>query len=107
MNLTSGSTGQAEGSIAQSLECSDVRLSAAGLAATVAFNMDSISSEPLPGSNEPIRHHLTFERKIELELGKPTKITQEMHRIPLRKGDPLPPAEQPGPPQISVTATEI
>jgi hypothetical protein len=89
--------------VQQTLRCTEVRLSPTGLAAKVAFSMDSVSSEPLPGSDEPLHSQLTFERQIDVVLAKPTRITQEMHALPLSKGDNKPPA----PPQITVTATEI
>lgn len=64
--------------------------------------MDSVSLEPLPGSDEPLHNRLTLERQIDVVLAKPTRITEEMHSLPLSKGG----KKLPAPPQITVTATE-
>jgi hypothetical protein len=107
MSSTAGLTGQVEGSIQQNLRCTDVHESATGLAAKVTFAMDSVAMEPAPNSAEPLHHQLTFDRKIDLLLGKPTKITEEMRMMPLRKGDDMPVNLSPGPPQITVTAVQM
>jgi hypothetical protein len=103
MSGAAGSTGEIDGIVKQTLRCSEVRLSPTGLTAKVAFSIDSVSSEPLPGSDEPLHNQLTFERQIDVVLAKPTRITEEMHSLPLSKGVKKPLA----PPQITVTATEI
>lgn len=106
MSLTSGLTGQLEGSIAEKIQCSEVHESATGLAAKVTFAMDRVAKAPPPYSSEPLHHNLTFDRKVDLVLGKPTKITEEMHTAPLRKGDDAIPNAA-APPQITVTAVEM
>ena len=103
---TSGLTGQPESSVQENLQCTDVKESATGLAAKVDFSMDSIAM-PLPGSSEPVHRNLTFNRQVDLVLGRPTRVTEELHVIPLGKGgeasaNPLSPA-----PQITVTAIEM
>jgi hypothetical protein len=102
----SGLTGQQEGSVQESLQCTDVQESATGLAANVAFTLDSVG-EPIPGSTELRHHNMTFNRQIDLVLGKPTRITEELRVMQLGKGDGGHTAA-PGPaPQITVTAIEI
>jgi hypothetical protein len=104
-STTSILRGEPDTAVAENLQCTDVHESATGLAAKVAFSMDS-TEQPLPGSTEPLHHNLTFNRQVDIELGKPTRITEEMHMVPLRKGDSVP-ATAPPAPQITVTATEI
>jgi hypothetical protein len=77
------------------------------LAAKVTFAMDSVTKAPPPYSFEPLHHNLAFDRKIDLVLGKPTQISEEMQVKPLRKGDETIPNRLPGPPQITVTAVEM
>lgn len=107
MNLASGSVGQLEGSVQQSLQCTDVRESATGLAANIYYTADSISSKRIPGLPEPVHSRAAFQRQVNLELGKPMQITGELHRVPLSKGDALPPDTLSSAPQITVTATEL
>jgi hypothetical protein len=107
MNLASGSVGQSEGSVQQSLQCSNVRESATGLAANVSFAMDSVPSKRIPGTTEPVHSRAAFQRQVDLELGKPMQITGELHRVPLRKGDPIPSDTPSSAPQITLTATEL
>jgi hypothetical protein len=107
MSFNAGLTGQWEGSVAEKIQCTDVQESAAGLAAKVTFAMDSVTKAPPPYSSEPLHHNLAFDRKIDLVLGKPTQLSEEMHVKPLRKGDETIPNRLPGPPQITVTAVEM
>ncbi len=72
MSFNAGLTGQLEGSVAEKIQCTEVRESAAGLAAKVTFAMDSVTMAPAPYSSEPLHHNLSFDRKIDLVLGKPT-----------------------------------
>lgn len=92
----------------EDLTCTNVRKSAKGIAAQVDFTMDRVLP-PLPNSSEPVHRQLNFVQKFDVALDTPTRITQEMHRKPLKPGDEtlmkaLPEAEAP---QISVTVTEI
>lgn len=107
MNLASGSVGQLEGTVQQSLQCTDVRESANSLEANISFSMDSISDKHIPGMSEPVHNRAVFQRQINLELGKPTQITGELHKIPLSKGGAIPPDTPSSAPQITVTATEL
>jgi hypothetical protein len=58
---------------------------------------------PIP----PLHHQLTFERQVDLALGEPTPITEQMHAIPLRKENKSLPNTPPAAPQITVTAVEM
>jgi hypothetical protein len=69
--------------------------------------MDSVATDPAPHSTEPLHHNLTFNRDVDLVLGKPTWITEEMQIKPLRKGDEAIPSRLAVPPQITVTAVEM
>jgi hypothetical protein len=107
MGVAAGSSGQEEGRVRESLQCTNVHQSVTGLAAKVSFAMNSVSPEALPGSTEAVHHNLTFEQQIDVALGTPTLITRPMHRIPLKKGDEVYAKSLPEAPQITVTATEI
>lgn len=104
ISIASGLTGQVDGSVQEELQCSEVHESAAGIAANVTFTMHSVEA-PLAGAAEPLHHELNFQKQIDIVLGKPTTITEEMHAVTLGK-EPRPPALPPVP-QISVTALEI
>jgi hypothetical protein len=106
MSVNSGLTGQLEESVAEKIQCTDVQESATGLAAQVNFAMDSVTKAPPPYSNEPLHHNLSFDRKVDLVLGKPTQITNEMRPKPLRQGDEAVPGRLPAAPQITVTAVQ-
>ena len=107
MSMASGPAGMVEGSMQENLQCTDVHASATGLAAKVNFVVDSVPSELLPGMTEPLHRHLVFERQIDVAIGKPTRITQEMHVQKLGKDTPPALATPPPAPQITVTAVEI
>lgn len=107
MTSAAGLTGQVDGSVQQSLQCTDVHQSETGLAAAVTFAMDSVTKAPPSYSAEPLHHNLSFDRKIDLVLGKPTRITGDMQIKPLRKGDEAIPSSLPAAPQITVTAVEL
>ena len=107
LNTTTGLTGQVEGSIQQSLECTNVHPSANGLSANVSFSAETVL-EPMAGSNEPIHRKFMFKKQIDVALEKSTEITDESHLVPL--GDAAKAAHDGGalrPVSISVTATEI
>ena len=99
-------TGDPDTAVAVNLQCTDVHESATGLAARVAFSMDS-TGQPMLGSTEPRHRNLAFNRQIDVELGTPTRITEEMHMVPLRKGDPVNASAPVPAPQITVTVTKI
>ena len=111
MQIAAGPTGQVEGSMRQNLECTDVHISAAGLAAKISFSIDRVPLEHLPGIDEPLHNQMNLERKVDLTLGKPTVISEEtpknMQAKPLNQsGDAIANA-QPAPPQITLTAVEM
>ena len=106
LSAAEGPDGQIAGSVQKLIRCTDVHASANGLAAKVDFVIGSASA-PLPGSTEPVHHQMTFEKQIDVPLATPTRITNEMHMVSLRKGDPVPAATQPPAPQITVTAVEL
>jgi hypothetical protein len=107
MNLATGLTGQVEGSVQESLQCTEVKESATGLAVKVAFTMDSVTTDPLLSATEPVHHQMNFDRSIDLILGKPTRITEEMQRRVLGKTDPAVANALPAAPQITVTAVAM
>jgi hypothetical protein len=71
--------------------------------------MDSEPSAPLPGSSEPVQHHLQFNRKFDVALDHPTRIGKAMHFMKLDHGvateAPMPPSAAAA--QITVTAPAI
>ena len=107
MHLAAGPTGQVEGSMQQNLECTDVHISAAGLAAKISFSIDRVPLEHLPGIDEPLPNQMTLERKVDLALGKPTVITEELQAKPLDNSADTIAHAQPAPPQITLTVVEM
>ena len=105
-STVSGLSGDPAGNVQESLECTGVRESATGLSANVAFSMNSIAA-PQTGSREPRDRNLTFKRRVDLALGTPTRITEEMHVIPLGKDSAAYAAKLPAAPQITVTAVAL
>ncbi|AXC09404.1 hypothetical protein ACPOL_0017 [Acidisarcina polymorpha] len=79
MNLATGLTGQVDGSVEESLQCTDFKESARGLAAKVAFTMETTTSEPALRATEPIRHKLNS-IKHRLGPGEADTDYQEMQR---------------------------
>lgn len=104
--MASGLTEEPNSVVQETLQCTDVQKSATGLEAKVSFSMDSIG-QPLPNSSEPLHHNLTFNRQIDVELGKTTRITDEMHVKPLKPGDEAYTKTLPPAPQITVTAAAL
>jgi hypothetical protein len=84
LSLSTGATGHEEGSIEQSLQCTDVHESSAGLAARVSFTM----------------------HKVDLVLGQPAQIPEETQKKPLSKDESALPA-MPAAPQITITAVAL
>lgn len=105
MNIGAGPTGQVEGSFVRTIQCTDVHESATGLAANVSFTEDSVPLEDLQGASESRHRRLDFERKIDVALAKPTRITGELQVHRLGKG-PVPQTLPPAP-QITLTAVEM
>ncbi len=104
MSLVSGLAGQSTGSVEESLQCTEVRESATGLAAKIVFAMHTQVDENL---SEPIHHQLNFNREIDVALGSPTRITEEMHHIPLGKSSEAYANALPAAPAITVTAEKL
>jgi hypothetical protein len=102
LSVSTGLTGQEEGSVEQTLQCTDVHASATGLAAKVAFTMHTVL-HPLPNSNEPLHRQMNFDRSVDLSLGKPTRLTGDGHVKPLKPSD----LSSPAPPQITVMVTKL
>jgi hypothetical protein len=107
MHLAAGPAGQIEGSTQQNLECTDVHISATGLAAKISFSIDRVPLEHLPGIDEPLHNQMNLERKVDLTLGQPTVITEELQKKPVNKSGDAVADAQPAPPQITVTAAEM
>ncbi len=109
ITMASGSTASTQATAQQTIQCTDVHESPTGLAASVSIAMDSEPSAPLPGSSEPIHHHLQFNKKFDVALDQPTRISEQMHFMKLNKGvateAPMPSSAAPT--QIKVTATEL
>ena len=107
IGLVSGSNGDAQSFIQQFLECSDVHPSVTGL--HVDISMQSDREAPAVEGVISARHqHGEFQRKVDLELGKPTVVTKEMHIRPLGNTDPALAAALAGPaPKITVTAVAL
>jgi hypothetical protein len=104
ISLVSGSSGDAQSLIQQILECSDVRPSATGLHVDIAMQSDR-EAPAIAGVVSARHQHGEFERKVDLELGKPTVVTNEMHVTPLGNTDPAVAAALAQPaPTITVTA---
>ena len=107
VGLVSGSTGDAQSLVQQFLECSDVHLSATGLHVDIAMQFDR-EAPAIAGVVSARHQHGEFQRKVDLELGKPTVVTNEMHLIPLGDTDPALAAAVAQPaPKITVTAVVI
>ncbi len=109
MNLSSGPADQAATAVRQSLKCTEVHASPAGLAAKVSYTIDSVSPEPMPGSTEHLVSHFVFEKQVDLPLAVATDITDIKSLKPLQplgdtQGETSP---RPAPLQITVTATEL
>ena len=106
MTQVSGVTDQEESRFQKRLSCTDVHTSATGLAVDVTYAEESVRA-PMPDSTEPIHRQLNFERKVDLVLGKPMQITQEMHVKQLKKGDAAIAPAAPPATQITVTAAAL
>lgn len=107
VSLVSGSNGDAQSLIQQFVECSNVHPSATGLHVDIAMQSDR-EAPAIAGVVSARHQHGEFQRKIDLELGKPTVVTNEMHVTPLGNTDPALAAALAQPaPKITVTAVVI
>ncbi len=107
LGMVSGSNGDAQSLVQQLLECSDVHASATGLHMDIAMRFDR-EAPAISGVVSARHQHGEFQRKVDLELGKPTVVTNEMHVTPLGDTDPAVAAAVAQPaPKITVTAVVI
>jgi hypothetical protein len=106
-SLISGSDGDANSVVQQLFECSNVRLSSTGLALNIAMQSDR-EAPAIPGLVSARHQHGAFQRAVDLEFGKPTLVTQEMHFRVLGNTDPQLAAKLKQPaPTITVTAEAL
>ena len=104
----SGPTASPEVTERQTIYCNNVHESPAGIAASVAIATDKVRP-PLPGMSEPLHQHMEFNKKFDVALDKPTRISEPLHYMTLNKGvateAPMPADD--ATPQITVTASAI
>lgn len=107
VSLLSGSKGDPQSVVQQTVECTDVHPTATGLALHVAMQSDR-EAPAIPGLVSARHSHGEFQRTVDLEIGKPTVVTQEMHYRVLGNTDPALAAKlrQPSP-TITVTAEAL
>lgn len=106
-NLISGSDGDTTSVVRQSFECSNVHPTATGLALNIAMQSDR-EAPAIPGLISARHQHGEFQRAVDLEIGKPTVVTQEMHFRVLGNTDPQLAAKlKQAAPTITVTAEAL
>lgn len=106
-NLMSASEGDTQSVVQQLLECSNVHASATGLALHIVLQSDR-EAPAVPGIVSARHQHGEFQRTVDLQLGKPTVVTEEMHFRVLGNTDPAlaEKLKQPAP-TITVTAEAL
>ncbi|ADV82096.1 hypothetical protein AciPR4_1272 [Terriglobus saanensis SP1PR4] len=106
-NLISGSDRDKQSVTQQLFECSNVHASSTGLALHIAMQSDR-EAPAIPGLVSARHQHGEFQRSVDLQLGKPTVVTQEMHFRVLGNTDPelASKLKQPAP-TITVTAEAL
>ncbi len=77
-NLTSATEGDTQSVAQELLECSNVHASATGLALHIALQSDR-EAPAIPGVISARHQHGEFQRTVDLQIGKPTVMTEEMH----------------------------
>ena len=106
-SLISGSKGDPQSVAQQLIECTDVHASTTGLALHIAMQSDS-EAPAIPGLVSARHQHGEFQRTVDLEIGKPTVVTQELHFKVLGNADPALAAKLKQPaPTITVTAEAL
>lgn len=106
-NLVSGSDGDTGPVVQEVLECSNVHASETGLALHIAMQSDR-EAPAIPGLVSARRQHGEFQRTVDLQIGKPTVVTQEMQFKVLGNTDPGLAAKLKQPaPTITVTAEAL
>lgn len=106
-NLTTASEGDSQSVVQQLFECSDVHASSTGLEMHIAMQSDR-EAPAIPGLVSARHQHGDFQRLVNLEIGKPTVVTGEMHFRALGNTDPAlaEKLRQPAP-RITVTAEAL
>jgi hypothetical protein len=106
-NLMSASEGDMQSVVQQLLECSNVHASATGLALHIALQSDR-EAPAIPGIVSARHQHGEFQRTVDLQLGKPTVVTEKMHFSVLGDTDPAlaEKLKQPAP-TVTVTAEAL
>lgn len=105
--LSSGSYGDAHWVVQQLFECSNVHPTSTGLAFNIAMQSDR-EAPAIPGIISARHQHGEFQRAVDLEIGKPTVVTQDMHFRVLGNTDPQLAAKLKQPaPTITVTAEAL
>ncbi len=107
INLITGSDGDAQSVVQQSFQCSNVHATTTGLALDIAMQSDR-EAPAIPGEISARHQHGQFQRTVDLPLGRPTKVTEEMHFRVLGNTDPAlaEKLKQPAP-TITVTAEAL
>ncbi len=106
-NLISESEGDAQSVVQHLLECSNIHASSTGLAMHIAMQSDN-EAPSIPGLISARHQHGEFQRTVDLQIGKPTVVTQEMHFRVLGNTDPALAAKLKEPaPTITVTAEAL
>lgn len=106
-DLISGSDGDGQSVVQELFRCSNVHASATGLALDIAMQSDR-EAPAIPGVISARHQHGQFQRTVDLQLGKPTQVTEGMHIRVLGNTDPALAAalKQPAP-TITVTAEAL
>lgn len=86
-SLISGSKGDPQSIFHQVFDCTDVHPTATGLALHIAMQSDREASA-IPGLVSARHSHGEFQRTVDLELGKPTVVTQPLQFKGLGNTDP-------------------
>lgn len=107
ISLISGSDGDAQPAIQQFFQCSNVHASERGLALDIAMQSDR-EAPAVTGVITARHQHGRFQRTVDLQFGKPTKVTDEMQFRLLGNTNPALAAalKQPAP-TITVTAEAL
>lgn len=106
-SITSASEGDAQSFVQELLECSNVHASATGLALHITWQSDR-EAPAIPGIVSARYQHGEFQRNVDLELGKPTVVTERMKLMVLGSTDPALAEKLKQPtPTITVTADSL
>ena len=106
-SLIAESDGNAASVVQQLFECRNVHASATGLALDIAMQSDR-EAPAIAGVVSARHNHGQFQRTVDLQFGKPTRVTGEMRYQVLGNTDPALAAalKQPAP-TITVTADAL